>query len=110
MPKYMLPLKGVIIDFASMGDGDGRNQTLYNYILALQNNDFEIEEIRQCIRIINRYVLKTPLDERELESILRDDAFKKKTFFKDKTFLHDEFATYIKNNNHIIKINGQLHI
>jgi putative DNA primase/helicase len=54
--------------------------------------------------------LKEPLSEKELEIILRDDAFKKPIFFKGTSFLFDKFATYIKNNNHIIKINNQLHI
>ena len=60
--------------------------------------------------MINRYVLEDPLSDRELETILRDDAFKKPIFFKDKTFLFDKFAVYLKNNNHIVKINNQLHI
>lgn len=51
-----------------------------------------------------------PLSDRELEVILRDDAFRKTTFFKGNTFLFDKFANYLKNNNHIIKINDQLHI
>ena len=46
----------------------------------------------------------------EIETILRDDAFKKPVFFMGSTFLFDKFATYIKNNNHIIKINNQLHL
>lgn len=87
-----------------------RNQTLFNYILTLQSDDFTKEEARECIRLINRYVLKKPLSDKELDVILRDDAFKKTSFFRDKTFLFDKFATYLKNNNHIVKINNQLHI
>ena len=97
-------------DFPNLGEGDGRNQTLFNYILTLQSDDFTKEEARECIRLINRYVLKKPLSDKELDVILRDDAFKKTSFFRDKTFLFDKFATYLKNNNHIVKINNQLHI
>ena len=93
-----------------MEAGDGRNTALYTYILTLQSEDFTKEEARECIRLINRYVPSEPLDSRELETILRDDAFKKPVFFKEKTFLHDKFGNYMKNNNHIVKINGQLHI
>ena len=60
--------------------------------------------------MINRYILSDPLSDRELETILRDDAFQKPVFFKGSTFLFDKFATYLKNNNHIVKINNQLHI
>ncbi|MGS5516888.1 DNA primase family protein [Clostridioides difficile] len=110
IPMYLIPIKNGI-DFLSLGEGDGRNQALYNYILTLQSNDFTIEEIRETIRVINKYVLKTPLQDNELEVILRDESFQKKIFFNSKgSFLFDEFAKYIKNNNHIIKINDQLHL
>ena len=109
VPKWLFPVR-TSTDFLDMDAGDGRNQSLFNYILTLQSSDFTTEEARETIRIINKYVLKTPLSERELETILRDDAFKKPIFFHGTTFLFDKFATYIKNNNHIVKINGQLHI
>ena len=64
-----------------------------------------LEEARETIRIINKYVLKVPLSESEIETVLRDDAFKKPVFFSGSSFLFDKFATFLKNNNHIIKIN-----
>lgn len=109
LPKWLTPVK-TSMKFLDMRAGDGRNQALFNYILTLQSEDFTKEEARETIRMINRYVLSDPLSERELETILRDDAFKKPVFFKGSTFLFDKFATYLKNNNHIVKINGQLHI
>ena len=109
LPKWLTPVK-TNMKFLDMEAGDGRNQSLFNYILTLQSEDFTKEEARETIRLINRYVLSDPLSERELETILRDDAFKKPVFFKGSTFLFDKFATYLKNNNHIVKINGQLHI
>lgn len=109
VPKWLFPIR-TNMDFLSMDSGDGRNQSLFNYILTLQSENFTVEEARETIRIINNYVLKTPLDERELETILRDDAFKKPIFFRGNTFLFDKFANYMKNNNSIIKISGQLHI
>lgn len=109
VPKWLTPVK-TNTDFLGMEAGEGRNQSLFNYILTLQSEDFTKEEARETIRLINRYVLSEPLSDRELETILRDDAFKKPVFFKDKAFLFDKFATFLKNNNHIVKINGQLHI
>ena len=109
LPKWLFPVK-TTMEFLDMEAGDGRNQALFNYILTLQSNDFTVEEARETIRIINTYILKEPLSESELSVILRDDAFKKPVFFKGNTFLFDKFATYIKNNNHIIRINGQLHL
>jgi len=109
LPKWLTPIK-TNMDFLEMDAGDGRNQALFNYILTLQSNDFTVEEARECIRIINKHILKISLSEGELDVILRDDAFQKPIFFKGTTFLFDKFATYIKNNNHIIKINNQLHL
>lgn len=109
LPKWLTPVK-TGMQFLTMKAGDGRNQALFNYILTLQGEDFTKEEARETIRLINRYVLDDPLPDRELETILRDDAFKTPVFFKGSTFLFDKFATYLKNNNHIVKINNQLHI
>lgn len=109
LPSWFMPVK-TNFDFLEMDAGDGRNQALFNYILTLQSNDFTVEESRETIRIINKYVMKEPLSESEIEVILRDDAFKKPIFFKGSSFLFDKFATYIKNNRHIIKINNQLHL
>lgn len=109
IPKWLFPIK-TNAEFLKMKAGDGRNQELFNYILTLQSNDFSVEESRETIRIINQFVLPEPLSDDELEIILRDDAFQKPVFYKGTTFLFDRFATYMKNNHHIIRINNQLHM
>lgn len=109
IPKWLTVVK-YAPDFNNMGTGDGRNQELFNYILNLQSNGFTKDECKECIRIINKYVLKTPLSDSELDVILRDDSFKKEVFFDKSGFLFDKFAQYLKNEYHIVKINGQLHI
>ena len=93
-----------------MGEGDGRNSTLFSYILTLQNNGFTVDEIRECIRILNQYVLSEPLEEKELEVILRDEAFKKQVFYEKSKFTHDKFTEHIRATYHVKKINGQLHV
>ena len=109
VPKWMTPVK-TSLEFMNMDAGDGRNNALFSYILTLQSNDFSVEEARETIRIINDYVIKDPLLGDELEVILRDDAFAKPIFFKKNVFLFDKFAVFLKNNHHIIRINGQLHM
>lgn len=109
VPKWLMPVK-TNIDFLNMEEGDGRNQSLFNYILTLQSFDFSIDEARETLRIINKYILKSPLSDLELDTILRDESFQKPVFFKNKTFLFDKFAVFLKNNHHIIRINNQLHI
>lgn len=95
-------------DFSKMKTGDGRNQALFNYILTLQSEGLATDEIRKTIKIINQHVIKEPLSDDEIEIILRDDAFKKQSFFQGTKFLHDKFSFYLKNNHHIIRNDGNL--
>lgn len=109
VPKWLTPIK-TKMTFLDMDEGDGRNQSLFNYILTLQSNDFSIEESRETLSIINKYILQNPLEENELNTLMRDDAFKKPVFFKGSTFLFDKFAMFIKNNANVKRINDQLHV
>lgn len=112
VPAFFTPLSSPT-EFWKMGDGDGRNQQLFGYILTLQSHGFSRVDADACIRVINKYVLAEPLPESELNTILRDEAFEqevKPVFFNGKTFLFDQFAEYIRDKEHIIKINKQLHI
>lgn len=109
LPKWLLPIN-TNLDFLNLEAGEGRNQALFGYILPLQTAGFNKEEAREVIRLINSYVLKDPLSEDELETILRDDAFSKEIFFKNKTFLFDDFSKFLIANNYIIKLNNQLHV
>lgn len=110
VPKYLKPVK-TNVDLLDMAEGDGRNNALFSYILPLQQNEFTKEECRECIEIINDFVLKEPLPESELKVVLRDGAFERPTFFTSKgVFQFDKFARYLIQSDHIIKINGKLHI
>lgn len=109
VPKWLFPIKGTA-PFTGMKDGDGRNQAFYNYILTLQANEFSVDEIRETIRLINRYVLKDSLTDAELEVILRDEAFQKPVFYRGNTFLFDKFAGYMIQQYHIKRVNNLLHI
>ena len=111
VPKWMLPVR-CKTDWIHMDEGDGRNQELFNYILKLQSVGFSKDEVRECIGIINKYVLKKPLEEKELQSVLRDEAFSTPVFYggeNGKTFLHDKFGLFLISEYHIIKIGGVLH-
>ena len=110
LPKWLTPVK-TNVDVFGMREGDGRNNVLFSYILPLQQNEFTVEECRECIGIINEFVLKDPLSEDELRTVLRDGAFEKPTFFTSKgSFLFDKFAKYLVKVNNVVKINGKLAI
>lgn len=108
VPKWLFPVSSNV-DFLNLGAGDGRNQTLFNYILTLQSNDFTNDEARQCIEIINNYVLQQPLPKSELETILREESFQKPAFYNGTTFLFEKFAEYFRLTNHVLRINNRLH-
>lgn len=101
------------IDLLNLADGDGRNSSLFAYILNLQAAGLNKEQIKDTLRIINNYIFKKPLSEKEFETITRDDAFKDAiipSFFDGKQFLFDVFAQYLVDNLPIKKINGVLHV
>lgn len=80
VPAWLTPVKSKV-DFMTLGDGDGRNQTLFNYILTLQTNELSNDEIKTTIKLINDHVLPSKLCAEELNKILRDEAFSKPTFY-----------------------------
>lgn len=110
VPVWLLPVeKG--LDLLNLSEGDGRNQTLFDYILKLNSMGFSKEMTRESLRIINKYIFKNPLPQSELETLSRDEAFPEAIFIDPKKgFLHDKFGNYIINECHICRINGELHI
>lgn len=109
VPKFLTPVNSRV-DFRNLEEGDGRNQNLFNYVLTLQSNDFSVDEAKECIEIINDFVLPEPLPDDEIEKILRDESFQKPLFYNKNQFLFDKFARYIKSNNRLIRINGSIHM
>ena len=110
LPKYLYPIK-TSMKLLDLAEGEGRNNALFSYILPLQQNEFSIDECRECIGVINDFVLKDPLSEDEFKSVLRDGAFEKPTFFTNKgAFMFDKFAQFLKKAANIIKLNGKLYI
>ena len=109
-PEWLRPVK-TKVDFMSLESGDGRNQTLFNYILTLQSAEISNEDIKTTISLLNKYVLSEPLEDEELNKILREDSFKKPVFYgQNGNFLFDKFARYLVSTFNIIKMDSQLHI
>ena len=108
-PKWLLPVKRSA-DFLDMEPGEGRNQALFNYILALTSNGFSKDETRECLRIINKYVLSEPLSDDELATLSRDEAFPEDIFYDGKRFMQERFGQFLVSNYGVKRINGQLHI
>lgn len=75
-PVWLAPVK-TKLDIWQLDNG-GRNDTLYRYILALEKAGLTRADIKETIELINRFILKSPLDNSELNTILRDEAFTKR--------------------------------
>ena len=97
-------------EFKNMGEGDGRNQSLFNYILTLQGEGFSHDEARATLSVINRHMFDKPMSQQELEVVYRDDAFAEDVFYNKGTFLFDKFAEYLRNEHRIVKIGHTLHV
>lgn len=121
VPKWLYSVSAPSgkFDFKSMGEGSGRNQELFNYIIYLQTKGFNREEIRETIRIINDYVFEDSLPESEIATICRDEAFKPddviaeqiaKAEDKKAGFTHNDFGDQLINEFRIIEVNGVLYV
>ena len=105
--------------FKGMGEGSGRNQELFNYIVYLQTKGFTRDEIKKTIAIINDYVFEDPLSETEIATICRDEAFKpddviaeqiQKAEDKKVGFSHNEFGDQLIQEFKIIEVNNCLYV
>lgn len=121
VPKWLSSISAPSgkFSFKDMGEGSGRNQELFNYIVYLQTKGFNRAEIRQTIQIINDYVLAESLPDNEIATICRDEAFKPddviaeqiaKAEDKKVGFSHNDFGDQLIQEFKIIEVNGVLYV
>ncbi len=121
VPKWLTSISAPSgkFSFKDMGEGSGRNQELFNYIVYLQTKGFNREEIRQTIQIINDYVFVESLPDSEIATICRDEAFKPddviaeqiaKAEDKKVGFSHNDFGDQLIQEFKIIEVNGVLYV
>lgn len=120
VPKWLSPVSAPAnkFSFKGMGDGDGRNQELFNYIIYLQTKGFKRDEIKETINVINNFVFAEPLPDNEISLICRDEAFKSDDVITEQIekaekrsgWSHNDFAEELIAQFHIITVNGQLYV
>lgn len=111
LPTWLIPLsKKFSMDFSKLEEGDGRNDTLFSYILTLQQQAMTKEEIRSVIKVINQFIIKEPISDKELDVILRDKAFLKESFYMKGKLQYEKLALYLIREHNVVKINEKLHI
>ena len=101
--------------FLNMKSGDSRNQTLFNYILFYQRQGLSHEQIEELYRLINTYVFSEHLSDGEMNTILREDAFKDELYVdklqksienvKPSAFDHALFSEVLLDNHEIMFYN-----
>ena len=116
VPKWLTTVSAPSgkFSFKDMGEGSGRNQELFNYIVYLQTKGFNRDEIRQTIQIINDYVLAEPLSDSEIATICRDEAFKPDDVIAEQIaqaekragFNHVDIAEELIAEHRLINYNG----
>ena len=108
VPAFFRPIS--TFDY-KLAECNTRNQSLFTYILTLQTHNFSKEDTRKTIKIINEFIFREKLSDKEIDTITRDDAFSEEIFFGEKgKFLHDRFGDYMLSNCHIMSIKGQIYI
>lgn len=75
LPRWLRPLRQSKWRFYEMGDGDGRNQALFEYQILLAEREYSHAEATKTIHLINDYILKEPLPEKEIATICREEAY-----------------------------------
>lgn len=110
VPDELIPVN-TEIDLNNLGEGDGRNDELFRYILILQSQLLlDRDGIRRVLKNVNDFIFTEPIGQEEFDTITRDEAFEKPTFYNGKVFLHNAFGEYMKSHFHIKRIQGQLHV
>ena len=110
VPEELLPMD-TQLRLWRMKTGEGRNADLFRYIQTLQAAwNMPQDVIIRVLANTNRFVFSDPLPDNEFETITRDEAFERPSFYKGSTFLHDRFGDYIADNEHVVSIGGQLHV
>lgn len=115
LPHFLVPVHAAE-DFAMLRDC--RNESFYIYILKLLRYGLDKEQTKHTIRLINAYVLRNPLSDRELDIILRDESFptENEIFIyrhgdsKTAKLDYELFANHLIEKHHIVKIENKLYV
>lgn len=114
-PKWLMPVI-TDLDFYNMGEGDGRNNALWGYISTLGSKKyaFSEDEAFECIRLMNNHVMRYPLDESELNVILRKGAMPVRNSSgaggEKQKFEHWVVGDELIEEYSIRRINGSIHV
>lgn len=114
IPFYDLPLKsGDEFRFLNMSSGDGRQESLFKYMIPVKTAGYSYEQFRRIAELAERFLFVDGLED-EFENAIRPEAWESinvasAQFGTGSKFQHNKFALYMIEKHHIRLINGQLH-
>lgn len=72
LPPEFTPLMGCKDSLLNLKEGDGRNSILFTHLMAYKNRGATDEDIEEMAGLINRFVFREPMDEKELNQIIEN--------------------------------------
>lgn len=72
LPFEFTPLIGCKDSLLNLKEGDGRNSTLFTHLMAYKNRGAGDKDIEIMADLINTYVFKDPMDNKELSQIVEN--------------------------------------
>lgn len=70
MPPEFTPLMGCKDSLLNLKEGDGRNSILFTHLMSYKNRGASDRDIEKMAKLINKYVFREPMDEKELNQIV----------------------------------------
>lgn len=70
LPSEFTPLLGCKDSLLNLKEGDGRNSTLFTHLMAYKNRGASDSDIDRMAELINSYVFREPMDQKELQQII----------------------------------------
>lgn len=110
IPSFLLPT-AYKDTFFKMGEGDGRNDALFNYKVYLIRQRYAQKDIKQILDIINTFIFKDPLNPTEFTKICRTFRGNNEDFDQEGgAFRHDTFAENMMSHESFIKIFNTIYV
>lgn len=121
LPRWLRPLKQFKWKFYEMGEGDGRNQALFEYQILLASRGYTHAEAAETLRLINQYVFREPLPEDELRTVTREEAYPEveppaggdpdAPWFTEKgKFLHNVLGDHLIERLPLVSLNQRVYL
>lgn len=110
LPFIFWPVEGANCDLWKMKEGDGRNDALFRYMINCMRSGMNEDQVRFLYHeVINKYIFTDQMNEKELNGILRAEAFEKILVKKGKPD-YETIADLMIAKDHVVRCNGVLYI